>query len=74
MEASAIDDEQSALDIRVEEVPASEGHPGHVMRMELARQNRDDCLRLRMMQRAFQTQEDERIRSRGIFMTIWASS
>ena len=62
MEASAIDDEQSALDIRVEEVPASEGHPGHVMRMELARQNRDDYLRLRMMQRAFQTQEDERIR------------
>jgi signal transduction histidine kinase len=32
------------------------------MRMELARQSRDDYLKLRMMQRAFQTQEDERIR------------
>ena len=61
MEA-AIDDESSSLDIKIEERPPTDGHWTRVMRMELARQTRDDYLKLRLMQRAFQTQEDERIR------------
>jgi PAS domain S-box-containing protein len=61
MEA-AIDDESSSLDIKIEERPPSDGHWTKVMRMELARQSRDDYLKLRLMQRAFQTQEDERVR------------
>src|SRR4051794_37552131 len=45
MEAAAIDDDKKAVDITIEDRPF-EGHQGQVMRMELARQSRDDYLKL----------------------------
>jgi PAS domain S-box-containing protein len=59
---SAIDDESTTLDINIVERASVLGEMNKVLRMELARQKREDYLRLRLLQKVVQTQEDERKR------------
>jgi PAS domain S-box-containing protein len=61
MEA-AIDDNSDALDVSIAERTSPRGDQNQVLRIEMARQQRNDMLRIRLMQRALQTQEEERKR------------
>jgi PAS domain S-box-containing protein len=57
-----IDDARNAVDVRVVDRVSELGELNKVLRIEMARRKRDDYLRLRMLQRVVETQEDERKR------------
>jgi PAS domain S-box-containing protein len=61
MEAGDQDDPDS-LDLTLEETAAGSGTTMQVLKMEMLRKQKDDYLRLRLLQRAVESQEDERKR------------
>jgi len=61
MEA-AVDGHKDSLDVKVEERAKPDGDFAHVLHMEMSRKKRDDYLRLKLLQRALESQEDERKR------------
>jgi PAS domain S-box-containing protein len=59
---AAVEEARTSVDIRVEERTSALGEANKVLRFEMERQRRDDYLRLRMLQKMMQMQEDERRR------------
>ncbi|MFL6374393.1 MAG: PAS domain-containing sensor histidine kinase [Pyrinomonadaceae bacterium] len=57
-----IDEARNSVEVNVVERESDLGELNKVLRMEMARRKRDDYLRLRLLQRVVETQEDERKR------------
>jgi len=57
-----VEEARNAVGVSVVERPTDDGEQNRILRMEMIRRNRDDYLRLRMLQRVIETQEDERKR------------
>jgi len=61
MEA-AVDGQKNNLELKVEERTTADGELARVLHMEMSRKKREDYLRLKLLQRALESQEDERKR------------
>ena len=59
---SAIDGHKDNLEVIIEERAKADGEFARVMRMEMSRKRREDYLRLKLLQRTLESQEDERKR------------
>jgi len=59
---AAVEEARTSVEVKVEERTSELGEMNKILRMEMERQKRDDYLRLRMLQKMMQMQEDERRR------------
>jgi PAS domain S-box-containing protein len=59
---AAVDGHKDNLDVKIKERPRPDGEFARVLHMEMSRKKREDYLRLKLLQRALESQEDERKR------------